>query len=121
MKRFIITKNEFNPQQFCLYLYDVEGYGMYTWGSTSQRRICYDKKLNMPYINTWEWGGRFEDDYTEREYLDIVDEFDTLEELKKYYVVEKDPCDINGFDEEFETENLTLYYSDVEIITKKNN
>ena len=76
MKRFIITKNEFNSQQFCLY--DGEGYGMYTWGSTSQRRICYDKKLNKPYINTWKWGGRFEDDYTEREYLDIVDEFDTI-------------------------------------------
>lgn len=63
MKRFIVTKNEFNPQQFCLY--DVEGYGMYTWGSTSQRSINYD--------------------------------------------------------EEFETENPTLYYSNVEIITKKNN
>lgn len=119
MKRFIVTKNEFNPQQFCLY--DVEGYGMYTWGSTSQRSINYDEELNEPYIDTWEWGGCFEDDYTEREYLDIVDEFDTLEELKKHYVVEKDPCDINGFDEEFETENPTLYYSDVEIITKKNN
>lgn len=119
MKRFIVTKNEFNPQQFCLY--DVEGYGMYTWGSTSQRSINYDEELNKPYIDTWEWGGHFEDDYTEREYLDIVDEFDTLEELKKCYIVEKDPCDINDFDEEFETENPTLYYSDVEIITKKNN
>lgn len=106
MKRFIINNNNL--------LYDIECFGLDKMSVFMTQQFIDVEDDDSCYLVIWQGSlEAFDEPAEERIKLEIVDSFDTIEEVKEHYNLSAEPEEINFWEESI------IGFMDSVIVTKK--
>ena len=93
MKKYLVEKYKVNSDNINYQLYDTQWYAFESSFTSIHRDICYNEEKQECYIEFWYVNLEEENEWPrcKIEYLDIIEEFDTLEEVKEKYILTEEP------------------------------